>query len=289
MSAGGTDPTPQPQLQSPGAPRERRRAAAGNRRDHRPHQRALSRRAADDARGIGTRLVTLPEQATRGDQTDARRARGRCRIPAGGRGRERVDVASRARGQPPTGTGRTRGARRDEVRLLSLAIAESLVLTADGRPRGPCRRRAGPSADCCRFRGGAAAGTSIDVDAPVALFAAGSPLCSADFGGVVAAHRSGGGLAAGLRASSRSSTPASSTRTRAVLVVAQVALAVVLLSAAGLMLASVVRLSRVSPGLRGGSPADLQGRARAGSNYTPRGRRGVRDGSAPASAGRSRV
>jgi len=64
---------------------------------------------------------------------------------------------------------------------------------------------------------------------------------------VVALHRPEGGLVDVLKASGRTIS-GSSGRARGALVIAQVALAVVLLSAAGLMLNSVVKLSRVRPG-----------------------------------------
>ena len=67
------------------------------------------------------------------------------------------------------------------------------------------------------------------------------------FGVIVALHRPDGGLVDVLKASSRTIS-GSGGRARSALVIAQVALAVVLLSAAGLMLNSVVKLSRVRPG-----------------------------------------
>jgi putative ABC transport system permease protein len=67
------------------------------------------------------------------------------------------------------------------------------------------------------------------------------------FGIVVARHRPDGHLVDLLKSSGRT-IAGSAGRARGALVVAQVALAVILLSAAGLMLNSVVKLSRVRPG-----------------------------------------
>jgi hypothetical protein len=89
---------------------------------------------------------------------------------------------------------------------------------------------------------------SIDVDIRTALFTATLSIAIGILFGAIAAYRPGGRLAEALGATTRSSTSASAGRSRNALVVAQVALAVVLLSAAGLILTSVVKLSRVSPG-----------------------------------------
>jgi putative ABC transport system permease protein len=87
---------------------------------------------------------------------------------------------------------------------------------------------------------------SIDVDGRAALFTAGLTAAIAGVFGVIAAHRPGDRLAESLGSATRSITATG--RSRSALVVAQIALAVVLLSAAGLMLDSVARLSRVKPG-----------------------------------------
>jgi putative ABC transport system permease protein len=89
---------------------------------------------------------------------------------------------------------------------------------------------------------------AVGIDARVALVSAGLA-CGLGlvFGAIVAVHRPTAGLLESLKASART-TAGGVGRTRNALVVAQVALAVVLLSAAGLMLTSVVKLSRVNPG-----------------------------------------
>ncbi|HMJ87876.1 MAG TPA: ABC transporter permease [Vicinamibacterales bacterium] len=90
---------------------------------------------------------------------------------------------------------------------------------------------------------------AVDVDARVALVSIGLA-CSLGlvFGAIVAFHRPTSGLLGSLKASARTMNAGGAGRTRNALVIAQVALAVVLLSAAGLMLTSVVKLSRVNPG-----------------------------------------
>src|SRR5262249_51492416 len=66
--------------------------------------------------------------------------------------------------------------------------------------------------------------------------------------GVLAAYRPHGETAGALGSATRSTASADAGRTRHLLVAAQIALAVVLLSAAGLLLNSIVKLSRVDPG-----------------------------------------
>jgi hypothetical protein len=90
---------------------------------------------------------------------------------------------------------------------------------------------------------------AVDIDARVALVSAGlACVLGLVFGAIVAFHRPTSGLLGSLKASARTINAGGAGRTRNALVVAQVALAVVLLSAAGLMLTSVVKLSRVNPG-----------------------------------------
>ena len=89
---------------------------------------------------------------------------------------------------------------------------------------------------------------AIDVDARAALFTAGLAIAIGVLFGAVAAYRPGHRIVESLAGTTRSTASPSTGRTRNALVVAQVALAVVLLSAAGLMLNTFGRLSRVNPG-----------------------------------------
>jgi len=89
---------------------------------------------------------------------------------------------------------------------------------------------------------------AVGVDARVAVFTAGiTAMLGVLFGAIVAAHRPSS-VTASLKSTARTTGAATGGRLRRVLVVTQVALAVVLLSAAGLMLNSVVKLSHVNAG-----------------------------------------
>ena len=141
-----------------------------------------------------------------------------------------------------TALGATRG------RILSLAIAESLVFAGLGGLTGLFIGGWALRVVLPLFSGSLPAAMPIDIDARVALFTAAiSAALGLLFGIIVAAQRPGGRLVDLLKASGRT-IAGSDGRARGALVVGQVALAVVLLSAAGLMLNSVVRLSRVRPG-----------------------------------------
>jgi putative ABC transport system permease protein len=141
-----------------------------------------------------------------------------------------------------TALGATRG------RLLSLAVAESLVFASLGGLTGLFLGGWALRAVLPLFAGSLPAAIPIDIDARVALFTASiSAVLGLLFGIVVSSHRPGGRLVDLLKASGRT-IAGSAGRARNGLVIAQVALAVVLLSAAGLMLNSVVKLSHVRPG-----------------------------------------
>jgi len=141
-----------------------------------------------------------------------------------------------------TALGATRG------RLLSLAVSESLVFACLGGLAGLVLGGWTLRAVLPLFAGSLPAAIPIDMDGRVALFTAAlTAILGLGFGVVVAIHRPDGGLVDTLKSSGRAIS-GSRGLARGVLVIAQVALAVVLLSAAGLMLNSVVRLSRVRPG-----------------------------------------
>ena len=141
-----------------------------------------------------------------------------------------------------TALGATRG------RLLSLAIAESLVFATLGGLAGLLLGGWALRAVLPLFASSLPTAIPIDIDARVALFtAAVSAVLGVLFGIAVAAHRPDGRLVDVLKSSGRT-IAGSAGRARGALVVGQVALAVVLLSAAGLMLNSVVKLSGVRPG-----------------------------------------
>jgi putative ABC transport system permease protein len=152
-------------------------------------------------------------------------------------------------------------------RLLSLAVTECLVLAFLGGLVGLVLGGWALRAVLPLFAGALPQSAAIEVDARVAAFTAVlAGTMGVLFGMVVAAHRPGDQLGESLKISGRTATARRATHARTGLVVAQVALAVVLLSAAGLMLNSVVKLSRVATGFA----ADhvLTGRiALTGTNY----------------------
>jgi putative ABC transport system permease protein len=152
-------------------------------------------------------------------------------------------------------------------RLLSLAIAESLVFASLGGLAGLFLGGWALRAALPLFAGSMPAAIPIEIDARVAVFTAAiSGLLGVLFGVVVALHRPGGGLVDRLKACGRTIS-GSDGRARSALVIAQVALAVVLLSAAGLMLNSVIKLSRVRPGFDADHLLTFR-MALSGSNYS---------------------
>jgi len=146
-------------------------------------------------------------------------------------------------------------------------VAESLMFALLGGAAGLVLGRWALQALLPLFGGSLPASLSIDVDARVMFFTAAlTAALGVVFGAVVAAHKPGR-LAEALKSAARTSTPAGTVaRTRSMLVVVQVALAVVLLSAAGLMLMSVAKLSRVSPGFDADRVLTFR-LAMTGSNY----------------------
>jgi putative ABC transport system permease protein len=141
-----------------------------------------------------------------------------------------------------TALGATRG------RLLSLAVAESLVFASLGGLTGLFLGGWALRAVLPLFAGSLPAAIPIDIDGRVAMLTAAiSGVLGVLFGVVVASHRPSDRLVDVLKASGRT-IAGSAGRARHALVIAQVALAVVLLSAAGLMMHSVIKLSEVRPG-----------------------------------------
>jgi putative ABC transport system permease protein len=141
-----------------------------------------------------------------------------------------------------TALGATRG------RLISLAVSESLVFAAFGGFTGLVLGGWALRVVLPLFSAALPPAIPIEIGSRVAIFTAAiSTILGVLFGLVVAAQQSGLRLGDTLKASGRAIAGRAG-RMRGALVAAQVALAVVLLSAAGLMVTSVVRLSRVQPG-----------------------------------------
>ena len=137
--------------------------------------------------------------------------------------------------------GATRG------RLLSMSIAECLVWSCAGGAVALLVGRAALDAVVPLFAASLPAATAVAIDARAAMVTGALAMLIGVASGAAAAYRiaDGGGSLAGA---SRSKPSPASGRTRNVLVAVQVALAVVLMSAAGLLVNSLVKLSRVHPG-----------------------------------------
>jgi len=138
--------------------------------------------------------------------------------------------------------GATRG------RLLSLSIWESVVFSCLGGVVGLALGSWTLRALIPLFAASLPRVITIGVDARAAVFILALSLVIGVVFGVIAAYRPGARVADSLAGSTRTIGTASAARSRAALVVAQVALAVVLLSGAGLLLNSVARLAHVNPG-----------------------------------------
>ena len=234
---------------------------------------AAARAAADQPtshRNVGVRLVPIAEQTVKA-------VRPTLVVVAGGvallllvasANASTLLIARAANRQHELAVRTALGATRS--RLLSLAMMECLVLAALGGVVGLVLgswtlRMLVPVLGSALPRS-----LAVDIDARVALFTAGiAAVLGLVFGAIVAAHRPGGGLVEALKASARTTTAAADGRTRSALVVVQVALAVVLLASAGLMLSSVVKLSRVSPGFTADHVLSFK-LALTGTNYAPR-------------------
>jgi putative ABC transport system permease protein len=132
-------------------------------------------------------------------------------------------------------------------RLLSQAVAECLVYSTIGGVSGLIIGRWALRGLLPLFAASLPPSLSVDVDARAVLFTVAVTLILGVVFGCIVAFQRPRSLADALSSSART-VAGGSGRSRTVLVVAQVTLAVVLLAAAGLMLTSVRKLSRVSPG-----------------------------------------
>src|SRR5262249_27315659 len=98
------------------------------------------------------------------------------------------------------------------------------------------------------FAGSLPAALAIAIDARVMMLTAAVAIGIGIVAGVVATYRPRDLGVAAMGGSARATASRASGRTRQALVAAQISLAVVLLSASGLMLHSIAKLSRVDPG-----------------------------------------
>jgi putative ABC transport system permease protein len=209
--------------------------------------RAASERPASH-KNIGVRLVPISEQTVRAIRPTLFVAAGGVALLllVASANAATLLIARAANRQHELAVRAALGATRSH--FLSLAMMESLVLAFLGSLVGLVL--GGWALRLLVPLLGTAVSRSlvVDIDARVALVTAGlACVLGLVFGAIVAVHRPSAGLLESLKATART-TVGGAGRTRNGLVVAQVALAVVLLSAAGLMLTSVVKLSRVNPG-----------------------------------------
>jgi len=134
-------------------------------------------------------------------------------------------------------------------RLLSLALAETLLLSLLGGLAGLAVGDWTLRALLPMFADALPAGAHIDVDARAALVTAAlSVAIGVVLAFMVAAHKPTGHLVESLHSAARSTGGARGNRVRGFLVSVQIALAVLLLAAGGLMIRSVNRLRHVQPG-----------------------------------------
>ena len=138
--------------------------------------------------------------------------------------------------------GATRG------RLLALSIAECLLFAGIGAIAGLGLGRVALRGVVPLFAAALPASLTIAIDVRATLLTAAVAIAIGIAAGAVAAYRPQDIGIASMTGGGRSTASRASGRTRSVLVAAQIALAVVLLSAAGLMLNSIVKLSHVDPG-----------------------------------------
>jgi putative ABC transport system permease protein len=201
----------------------------------------------DTHRAIGARLVPVAEQTVRA-------IRPALVVIAGGvallllvacANAATLLIARAAARRHETAVRAALGASRS--RLFSQALAECLVFSSLGGAAGLLLGRWSLRALLPLFAASLPASASVGIDARAALFTFAMTLVlGVAFGCVVALHNPRA-LSDALNRSSRT-VAGGSERSRTALVVAQVMLAVVLLSSAGLMLTSVTKLSRVRPG-----------------------------------------
>ena len=138
--------------------------------------------------------------------------------------------------------GATRG------RLLSLSVAEAVLFAGIGGLAGLVLGNWTLHGLVALFAASVPSSITVTVDGRVAVFTSVLAVVIGVVFGSFAACRRGDDVAGSLAGAVRSTASASAGRTRNVLVVAQIALAVVLLSAAGLMLNTIGKLARVNPG-----------------------------------------
>jgi putative ABC transport system permease protein len=143
-------------------------------------------------------------------------------------------------------------------RMLRQLLTESLLLAIVGGALGLVVAQLGVSALVALSPANLPRADAISVNGPVFAFALGiTTLIGLAVGLIPALHTSRSDLREGLQQMSRS-TAGSHQRTRSVLVVAEITLALVLLVSAGLLLRSLARLFAVNPGFEASNLLTIQ-------------------------------
>jgi putative ABC transport system permease protein len=216
---------------------------------------AIAASHPDTHKAIGVRLVPVPEQTVRGIRpailvllcgvallVTIASANVITLLLAEASSR-RQELAVRA----ALGAGR--------ARLVSLAVTESLVLAAVGGLGAVTFADWAVRALLPAFADALPPAAEVAVDARTAMATMGAALVlGIGFGALVAAHRPAGALTHALRSGGRISSSRGAARTRNLMVIVQVALAIILLAGSGVMVRSFVRLADVQPGFE---PGDL--------------------------------
>jgi putative ABC transport system permease protein len=202
----------------------------------------------DTHRAIGARLVPVAEQTVRAIRPALLVIAGGVALLllVAGANAATLLMARAASRHHETAVRAALGASR--ARLLSQAIVESLLYAALGGIAGLVLGRWSLRALLPLFAASLPP-ANVDIDGRTALFTVAITLALGIVFGCVVALQRPRQLSDALSSSARTIAGGGG-RSRTVLVVAQVALAVVLLSAAGLMLTSVRKLSRIDPGFR---------------------------------------
>jgi predicted permease len=135
-------------------------------------------------------------------------------------------------------------------RIMRQLLTESIVLALAGGAAGIVVARVGVGALLALSAGQLPRGTDVHVDGAVLMFALALSLVTGlMFGLVPAIHASGAALQGTIREAGRG-VAGGARRLRSALVIAEVALAVVLVAGAGLMTRSFAQLTNVDPGFR---------------------------------------
>ena len=277
-----------PECRGLGAARLHAGAAVGRRRTNeylnligtaqaRRSRRAGTRRAADACRAVEAESIPASMPPTWMLTAAAAASAGDGRRAAGAAGPARARSASCCSSPaptwptccspgPPARTRRSRSAPRSAPRrgrLVRQLLTESVLLALGGRCAGPGPRVAGAFAPLVALsRGNLPRADEIGIDGRVLLYHAArlacSPACSSGWHPALHVSRREHARECSRRAAAERTSDRGSHTVRRALVVAELALALTLLTGAGLLVKSFARLESVDPGFRSRSSLDLR-------------------------------